>query len=142
MLFRSYEALQVSCNCLGKSQIEGVANQRVPDADFVCPGNLLVEVRQVLQAEVVSGVESQSCFAASLGRFDIGLDALLKPSLLAGFGVGGGVEFDPVGAGLLGALHHPHVGGNEKRGADAFFVEHLYDIGQESALLHGVPSVV
>ena len=57
-----------------ESEVEGVADERMPDAHFVQPGNLLVEVGEVLQVQVVAGVQPQSCVAGSLRSADEGCD--------------------------------------------------------------------
>ena len=89
---------------------------------LVAPGDALGKVGQILKAQVVACVESQTDAARSLGSLDIGGNSRLTIGSIA-CGVGLGLEFHTLCFALHGRLDHLHLRVNEDRGTDAGIVE-------------------
>lgn len=126
---------------LFEAEVEGIADESVADADLVCPWNLLVEEGEVLEAEVVTGVEAKAagpgCFC-SMDEGGDGSDAVLFIACCVGLGV----ELHAVGSGTGCVFHHFFVGVHEDADADAGFTEAGCHVGQEVEVGLCVPSVV
>ena len=60
-----------------ETEIEGVADECVTNADFVGPRNLLLIVFEILEAEVVTCIESETAPACFLRSRDEWCDSLL-----------------------------------------------------------------
>ena len=123
------------------AEVEGVGDEGVADADLVEPGNLLAEVGEVLQAEVVAGVEAEAALARGLGGDDEGAYGRLATGGVAA-GVALGVEFDAVGARPGGQFDHHRVGVDEDADAYAVLFELFDHVGEVALVLGGVPSGV
>ena len=108
------------------------------DRHLVGAGNPADEVAQVLQREVVPGVEPESLPAGLLGGGQVGGD---RRCGIRGVlpGVGLGVELHAVGAAGLRSGDHFGHGIDEDRDADAPFAEAGGDAGEKFAVRHGVP---
>ena len=115
---------------LFESEVEGVADECVSDADLVGPWNLLVEVGEVLEAEVVAGVETESEGTGSLRRTDEGCYGRGAVGSIGG-SIGLGVELYAVCSGTLGVVHHVLVGAYEDAHADAGLAETGGHVGEE-----------
>ena len=124
-----------------QSQIEGIADEGMTNADLVSPRNLLMVIGQVLQRQVVTSVEAQSYLLSCLGSSNEGSDGSLTVGGIAR-GIGLCVELYTVGTTHLSTFHHSWVGIDKDAGADTCFLEGLADIGEEGLVLQGVPSVV
>lgn len=123
------------------AKVEGVGDEGVADADLVDPGDLLAEVGEVLQAEVVAGVEAEAALARRLGGDDEGAYGLFATGGVAA-GVALGVEFDAVGARPGSQFDHHRVGIDEDADAYAVLFEFFDHVGEVALVLGGVPSGV
>ena len=130
---------KISVYRLLDAEVKGVADEGVADADFVEPGDALVEVGEVLEAEVVAGVEAEAAVAGGDGGGDEGGDGSLAVSGVL-LGIVGGVQLHTVGAGLGGHLNHVGIGVDEDAHADAARLEFLDNIHQVVLVLHRVPA--
>src|SRR5690606_21312454 len=68
---------EVELNGIFQAEVKGIAYQRVTDRHFIQPGKARGKKAQVLQAEVVSGIDAQPDFLRNAGALDIVLDGHL-----------------------------------------------------------------
>ena len=111
------------------------------DAHLVHPWYMLVEIVEVDETEVVTGIQSQTYFSCCHGGLHEWLYSLFPVSKIAR-GIWLGIEFHAVGATLLGGSHHLGVWIDEDRRAYSRFLRPSHHIGEESLALLGVVSVV
>ena len=132
---------QISVDGFFEPEVEGVADEGVADADFIRPGDLLLEESEVLEVEVMASVETEAEGTGGFGGADEGSDGGDAVCFISG-GVWLGVEFHTVGAGTSGVVHHFLVGIHKDADTDASFVKASGDIGEEVEVRTGVPAVV
>ena len=155
-----------------EAEVEGIADEGVPDADFVEPRDLLMEVGEVLEAEVVAGIEAEAEGLGGLGSTNEGSDGggtggfelggkTAEHTGRGGNGSGGGggnaegssggsiglrvwfgVELHAVGTGTRCIVHHFLFGTDEDADTDAGLVEAGGDIGEEVEVRLGVPAMI
>ena len=121
------------------AEVEGVANQGGSDRHLVEERYLLVEEGEVVEVEVVAGVEAEATVACHACRLYEGGYGALAVGSIAG-GVALGVELHTVGAGGGGMLYHRGDGIDEDGDAYAALLEACYDVAQVGLVAHGVPS--
>lgn len=124
---------------LFEPEVKGVADKGMPDRHLVKPRHGLVEVLEVFEREVVSGIYPQAEVVSDACSLDIWGDG--------GGGVGGvkvgirlGVQLDAVGAGGGGGADVVGVDINKYRCADARVLEALDDGAQEVVIGSHVPA--
>ena len=112
------------------AEVEGIGDECVAYGDFVEMGYVLMEIAEVVEVEVVSGVESESALVCNLGGFDEGCyGSLAVGSIEAGITLG--VEFDAVGACCGGVFDHVWISIDEDGDAYAAGFEFSHDVAQE-----------
>jgi hypothetical protein len=95
------------------AEIEGVADQGVADGDLVEMGDMPGEILEVVEVEVMAGVEAETQFVGAERGFMIGGDGERGVGEVL-MGVGFGIEFDAIGARFGGAIHHGDHGVDEE----------------------------
>ena len=111
------------------------------NAYLIEPGNLFVEITQVHQRQVVTGIQSESAVPGGFGSLDERSDGGFAVGFVA-CSVRLRVKFYTVGTTLCGTLHHAWVGIHKDARTDAGLTEHLTDVRQEGTVLQRVPPVV
>ena len=102
-------------------------------------GYLLMEVAQVVQIEVVAGIEAQSTLVRHPCRLDKGGNGTLTVGGIA-TGVTLGVEFHSVGSRGGGMLYHVWIGIDEDRDPYATRFELGHDVLQKRLMVDGIPA--
>ena len=131
----------ISTNCLLEAEIEGVADEGVAYRHFVEIGYVMLEICEIVEVEVVAGVDAEAYIMGGAAGFGIrshgcgGIGGILV-------GVRLGVELDAVSAGLSRCDDLGGYGVYENRGPDAGVLEALDDRGEEIEVGLDVPAVV
>ena len=74
---------QVESNRILQTEIERIANQCVADRYLINPGNTGEKVAQIIQIQIVAGVQSKTHFAGTFGSGDVGLNGLFAVGVVA-----------------------------------------------------------
>ena len=96
---------------------------------------------QVLQRQVVTGVEAKADAPCLFGGGDEGRDGCFPVGLIPR-GVWLRVQFYAVGTADFGTFHHAWVSVDKDAGANARSLECAADVSEECTVLQRVPSVV
>ena len=101
------DGVEILPHRLGETEVQRIGDQRVADGDLVdvADGD---ERGEIVEVEVVSGVDPESELRRAAGGVEIGLPAgagvrVVEPMVLDEVGVGAGVELDAVRPALLRA---------------------------------------
>ena len=81
-----------------EADAQRIGGDRVADADLGELGDHVAERRQVVEVEVVAGVDAETRLLRRLGGLDVAPEQERRLAGGEGVGVGPGVELDPIGA--------------------------------------------
>jgi len=135
----TYEARAVAADGLLEAEVEGVGDECMSDGDLGEEGDGFGEEAEVLEAEVVPCIESQSEGASVLSSLDEGGYSLGAICRIVR-GVGLGIELDTIGSNGRCSVKVLEIRPDEDRGAYAPSVELTEDLGEEVAVASYVPA--
>ena len=135
----TYETRAVAADGLLEAKVEGVGDECMPDRDLGEEGDRLREEAEVLEAEVVPCIESQSEGASVLSSLDEGGYSLGAICRIVR-GVGLGLELDAVGAKGRSSVEVLEIRPDEDRGAYAPSMELAEDLREEVTVTSYVPA--
>lgn len=78
-----FQTFQIALDGLFQPEVQSVTNQCVTDAYFINPSYLFMHIFQVLQAQVMAGVQPQPQTASRSGRFHKRPDSRLRTSCIS-----------------------------------------------------------
>lgn len=123
------------------TQIERIADQGVTDRHFFEAGDMLSKISQILEVEVVTGVETQTQLTCAVGGGTIGGYSTFGIGRIFP-GVRFGVQFDPIGAGFRRAFDHCDDGIDEQRDPDTGILETADGLNEIVFVPDRIPAVV
>jgi hypothetical protein len=123
------------------SKIEGVGDEGMANGDFIESLDMAGKILEVVEVEVVTGVEAEAEFDCAFGCRLVGGDGFFTVGMKF-VGIGLGVKFDAVGAGGGGTFYHGDDGIDEEGNADTGLLENADDAGEVVFVPDGVPAVV
>src|SRR5262249_33234704 len=97
---RPTDGREVLADCLGESELEGIANQGVADGYLIEKRNGGEKRRQVVKVEIVPGVDAEAKGVRSLGRLGVARQFPMRFAVDEGVGVRLGVQLDAVSTNL------------------------------------------
>lgn len=138
------EDFEIFSDGLGDSEFEGLGDEGVADGDLEEDGDGAEEVGEVFEGEVVAGVEAESGGLCGPRGEDVEFEDAREGVGAggAGLGVGGGVEFDAVGAEFGGGGDVGRAGVHEEGDAAAEVLEAADDGAEGGSVGAKVPAVV
>ena len=109
------------------------------DRDFQKAWNIAVEIFQVCQRQVMSGIQAYTLFFGLHCRFHEILDSHFR-IITKIAGIAFGIKLHPVSSGFLGCGNHGGISIHKDAGSDALTMEFLNDFGQEMSIGDGIPA--
>lgn len=131
----------IQLHCILIPQIKSIADQCMPDGYFHQTGNLLREPGEIIQVEIVTGIDAQLQLLCAFGCGDIRSNGLFFIGRECG-GVSLSVQLDAICTGFRSAIDHFNHGINKNRYANAGSLENGDDLPEVIAVLDGVPTVI
>src|SRR5574344_433347 len=132
---------QIALNGIFQAHIQGIAYQRMTDADLVGPRDALMKIGPIDETESVTGTRSQPHLACGLCSLHKWGDGLFSVNRISG-SIRFRIKFNTFGTSFGGILHHLGIRIHEHRCTDNFFVKPADDICQKSEVCLCVPSMI
>ena len=108
------------------------------DRNLIQPGYVCIEIIQILQTQVMAGIQSQSQASCHLGCFHERSHRSF-PSFRESRSIGLGIEFYAIRTGFGCIFYHFHVGRHEYGCTDTCIIECIQHLGQELQIVFRVP---
>jgi len=133
------EAAFVLRHSIGHAQFKGITDQCVANAHLLQVRHIHGKVSQVLEVQIVTGVDTQSGFVSpqcGLGK-RVGGSC---PQTNIGLGVGFCVKLDAMGSNVGGSFDLGAVCFNEERGSNASVGERFQDVSEPISMVGDLPT--
>src|SRR5690606_14356554 len=113
----------------------------MPNRYFQQIWNLLIEEFNVIQTQIMSGVDSESEFIRAFGCQNIGIDRIfIAESVLMRKSLG--IQFNPVGTEFRRTFNHLEYRIDKNRSPNAIPLKFLNDLTKKTFMRHGVPACI
>lgn len=141
LFFLATDCSLIGPDRFGKPLVDRIGNESVPDRDFIEIGKRLDEISEIIEIEVVAGVDTESNLASRARSLDVRSDGSLG---VGGKEVGVGlcVKLDPVGADGSRGGNIGGVGVDENARANASVAETVDDGRKQVGISLDIPTLV
>ena len=122
-------------------QIKRIANQSMPDTDFIQPWYALMQIRQIMQVQIMTGIQTKAASPSLLCRYHKRRHSKLAIRSIAGR-IRSRIEFHTISPARCSTFNHSGIRIHKHRCSDSGFAQLAYDTSQEILMAYRIPSVI